>query len=174
MADYDIDFERLGVTRDEESLFARGEDDVLVRREAATRAQFDEEVTVTIDGESIKVPRAQPVTDALGNEVTGPDGQLVPRATTIYDAALALVRRQTRGAVLPGADAAALQPGRIGSRVATGTARQRSGVALERVSPRHGNGDSDKPGSRSTETSARWGRAGSGPVRPPANRCVAE
>ena len=77
--------------RDEEALFARDENDALVRREKATRAQFDEVVTISIDGYAIRVPRAVPVTDAQGNAIRGVDGELVPRDSTIYDAALRLV-----------------------------------------------------------------------------------
>ena len=81
--------------RDEEALFARDENDALVRREKATRAQFDEVVTISIDGYAVKVPRAVPVTDAQGNAIRGADGEFVPRDSTIYDAALRLVRDGT-------------------------------------------------------------------------------
>ena len=78
--------------REEESLFARGDDDLLVRQERATREQFSETVTVIIDGTTVIVPRATPLTDALGNVRRGPDGLPIPRATTIYDAAAQIVR----------------------------------------------------------------------------------
>src|SRR6187399_756001 len=78
--------------REEESLFARDENDSLVRREKETRARFEETVTVTIDGYPVEVPRAVPTTDAQGNPVRDAAGELVPRTTTIYDAAARLVR----------------------------------------------------------------------------------
>jgi len=91
MAERDDDFNVRG--RDEEALFARDENDALVRREKATREQFGVTVTVVIDGFVVQVPQAVPVTDAQGNRVRGADGQLVPRNSTIYDAALQLVAK---------------------------------------------------------------------------------
>ena len=82
--------EFFAVPREEESLLARGEDDVLIRREKATREQFKEEIEITIDGQKVKVPKAVPLTDSLGNERRGPDGKAIPRASTIYDAAMKL------------------------------------------------------------------------------------
>ncbi|MBY0461316.1 MAG: hypothetical protein K2V38_28700, partial [Gemmataceae bacterium] len=79
------------IGRDEESLFARDENDVLVRREKETRERFGEFVTVVIDGFSVEVPRAVPKTDAQGNFVRDADGKDIPRTTTIYDAAAKLV-----------------------------------------------------------------------------------
>src|SRR4051794_34275494 len=81
--------------RDEEALFARGEDDALIRREKKTQADFSENVSLTIDGIPVTVRRATPVTDSQGNARVGADGKPVPRATTIYDAAQELVRRGT-------------------------------------------------------------------------------
>ena len=77
----------ISLGREEESLFARDENDVLVRQEKETRDRFDELVEVVIDGYRLKVPRAVPKTDAQGNPLRGPDGELVPRTTTIHDAA---------------------------------------------------------------------------------------
>ncbi len=78
--------------RDDEALFARDENDALIRQEAATREQFEETVEVRIDGFRVKVPKAVPKTDSLGNKLRGADGELIPRSTTIYDAAVELVR----------------------------------------------------------------------------------
>ncbi|MDY3551902.1 cyclic nucleotide-binding domain-containing protein [Gemmata sp. JC717] len=77
--------------REEESLFARDDNDVLVRREKETRDRFRDLVTVVIDGFPVEVPRAVPKTDAQGNVVRDADGKEIPRTTTIYDAAAALV-----------------------------------------------------------------------------------
>ena len=80
--------------REEESLFARGDDDALVRYVKPTLLQFEETVSLIIDGEAVTVPKAKPQTDALGNPRRGPDGNFIPRSTTIYDAALELVERK--------------------------------------------------------------------------------
>jgi Fe-S-cluster-containing hydrogenase component 2 len=77
--------------REVESLFARDDDDHLIRRERETQSRFREMVTVTIDGFPVEVPRAVPKTDAQGNPLRDTSGELVPRTTTIYDAAAALV-----------------------------------------------------------------------------------
>ena len=79
--------------REEESLFARGDDDALIRYVKPSQKQFEEQVTLLIDGEMVKVPKAKPLTDALGNLRKGPDGLPIPRATTIYDAAVELVQQ---------------------------------------------------------------------------------
>jgi Fe-S-cluster-containing hydrogenase component 2/CRP-like cAMP-binding protein len=81
--------------REEEALFARDENDILVRREKETRERFDDLVTVVIDGHEVTVPRAVPKTDAQGNRLRGADGELIPRTTTIHDAAATLVAAGT-------------------------------------------------------------------------------
>ncbi|HEX3313645.1 MAG TPA: cyclic nucleotide-binding domain-containing protein [Gemmataceae bacterium] len=73
-----------------ESLFARDDNDEIVRRERATAEQFKQEVTLKIDGVEVKTPRAVPATDFLGNERRDKDGNVVPRSTTIYDVATKL------------------------------------------------------------------------------------
>jgi len=77
--------------RDEESLFARDDNDVLIRREKETRERFREFVTITIDGYEVKVPRAVAKTDSQGAPLRDADGERIPRTTTIYDAAVQLV-----------------------------------------------------------------------------------
>jgi len=76
---------------EEESLFARDDNDVLIRREKETRERFDQFVEIVIDGYAIKVPRAVPKTDAQGNKLRDANGELIPRTTTIHDAAAQLV-----------------------------------------------------------------------------------
>ena len=90
-ADPDLDLDAVG--HEEESLFARDENDVLVRREKETRDRFKDLVTVVVDGFPVEVPRAVPKTDSQGNLVRDADGQLIPRTTTIYDAAAELVAK---------------------------------------------------------------------------------
>ena len=88
----------LPAAREAESLFARGDDDALIRREKKTQADFDLEITLSIDGHSVTVPKATPATDAQGNIRLSPDGKQIPRATTIYDAASKLSDQlQTNG-----------------------------------------------------------------------------
>ena len=55
------------VREETEALFSRGDDDEIVRRERATRDQFEEKITITIDGRPVTVPLAVPETDFLGN-----------------------------------------------------------------------------------------------------------
>jgi Fe-S-cluster-containing hydrogenase component 2/CRP-like cAMP-binding protein len=69
------------------------DDDVLVRKERATAEQFREEIEVVIDGFAVTVPRAVPKTDSAGAELRDAAGQLIPRATTVYDAGRELVRQ---------------------------------------------------------------------------------
>jgi Fe-S-cluster-containing hydrogenase component 2/CRP-like cAMP-binding protein len=88
-ADPDISLDAAG--REEESLFARDENDVLIRREKETRDRFSQFVDIVIDGYTVKVPRAVPKTDSQGNKVRNADGNLIPRTTTIHDAAVKLV-----------------------------------------------------------------------------------
>ncbi|HEY2785348.1 MAG TPA: cyclic nucleotide-binding domain-containing protein [Fimbriiglobus sp.] len=79
--------------REQEASFARDEDGDLIRKVAATRDQFREMVTIILDGIPVTLPKAVPVTDALGNERNGPDGLPIPRASTIFDAAALLVHQ---------------------------------------------------------------------------------
>src|SRR5262249_53717392 len=75
------------VLEETESLFARDDNDEVVRRERATLEQFKQEVTIRIDGIEVRAPRAVPATDFLGNERRDKEGNAIPRSTTIYDVA---------------------------------------------------------------------------------------
>ncbi|WP_020474401.1 cyclic nucleotide-binding domain-containing protein [Zavarzinella formosa] len=77
-----------------ESPFARDDNDELIRREEATRSQFEQRVTVTIDGRVVRVPKAVPLRDALGNFIRDAESNKIPRATTIYDAASQVFTRE--------------------------------------------------------------------------------
>jgi Fe-S-cluster-containing dehydrogenase component/CRP-like cAMP-binding protein len=80
---------------EEEGLFARDVNGQLVRVVDASEQDYFLQVTVTIDGQAIRVPRAVPTTDAQGNIVyLDAAGRTKPRRTTIYDAALALCLAQ--------------------------------------------------------------------------------
>src|SRR5207253_1036538 len=50
-------------------------------------------LTIVIDGYRIEIPKAIPKTDSLGNPLRATDGMLIPRDTTIHDAACELVAR---------------------------------------------------------------------------------
>jgi hypothetical protein len=54
---------------EEEGLFARDVNGQLVRLVEASEQDYFKLVTVTIDGQAIRVPRAGPMTDAQGNIV---------------------------------------------------------------------------------------------------------
>src|SRR5881392_4022098 len=89
---------------EEEGLFARDVNGQLVRVVDASERDYFQEVTVTIDGQSIRVPRAVPTTDAQGNIVyLDAAGRTKPRRTTIYDAALALCLQSAGSKLAPGA-----------------------------------------------------------------------
>jgi Fe-S-cluster-containing hydrogenase component 2/CRP-like cAMP-binding protein len=80
--------------REEEALFARDENDDLVRREKETQERFRELVTIVIDGYPVEVPRAVPKTDSQGNWLRDENGEFIPRTTTIHDAAVKLVENR--------------------------------------------------------------------------------
>ena len=79
---------------DDGSLFSRDLDGQLVRLEGATQREYEELVTLTIDGREVRLPRAVPTKDAQGNIVEDRDGKTVPRRTTIFDAAQKLFVRK--------------------------------------------------------------------------------
>ena len=80
----------LFVRDDDEDLFSRDINGQLVRLDAPTQADYDKQVTLQIDGQSVTVPLAEPLKDANGNVVQDMEGKTTPRYTTIYDAAIKL------------------------------------------------------------------------------------
>jgi CRP-like cAMP-binding protein/Fe-S-cluster-containing hydrogenase component 2 len=72
---------------EEEGLFARDYEGQLIRMDRATAEDLDRDVTLTIDGRKVTVKKAVPATDDVGRLRTDDKGHVVPRATTIYDAA---------------------------------------------------------------------------------------
>jgi Fe-S-cluster-containing hydrogenase component 2 len=71
-----------------ESQYVRDLEGRLIRVEAATRGDLEKLLTVTVDGTVVKgVPKAVPATDDQGNILRDEDGHIVPRLTTVYDAA---------------------------------------------------------------------------------------
>lgn len=94
-----IDFSEVaaqGARPDEEGLFARDVDGRLIRVQKATAADFDADVHLKINGQPVIVKRAVPTLDSFGDVIRLPDGQPIPRYTTIYDAASqAFVKKTT-------------------------------------------------------------------------------
>jgi CRP-like cAMP-binding protein/succinate dehydrogenase/fumarate reductase-like Fe-S protein len=82
---------------EDEKLFARDMNGQLIRLEKVTEADYEERVTLRIDGEEVIVKKAVPRTDAQGNILREGVGTL-PRPTTIYDAVveLAIRKRQSK------------------------------------------------------------------------------
>ena len=123
--------------RGEEGLFSRDVDGRLVRMDKVTAADLDRDVTLKIDGRPVTVKKAVPATDSQGNYLKDEQGQVIPRATTIYDAALDLrPRTPSLGAGQPDPDPLpprAHGPGgrlpRLRGRDLQGEARQDAGRA---------------------------------------------
>ncbi len=82
--------EGLFVRDDDEGLFSRDVNGQLVRLDAPTQSDYEKQVTLEIDGQSVTVPLAEPLKDANGNTVQDLEGRTTPRYTTIYDAAVRL------------------------------------------------------------------------------------
>ncbi len=80
---------------DDEGLFSRDINGVLVRLDTPTEGDYGNNVTLQIDGKTVTVPLAEPLKDAQGNVVLDIDGRTTPRYTTIYDAAAALYQAQS-------------------------------------------------------------------------------
>lgn len=70
-----------------DSEWGRDDNDLVKRYEAPTYSQFLDNVSLTVDGRPVTIPRAVPATDAQGNELLQADGSPIPRWSTIYDAA---------------------------------------------------------------------------------------
>ena len=71
-----------------ESQYVRDLAGRLIRVEAATQRDLEKTLTVTIDGRRVEaVPKAQPATDDQGNIRRDKSGRVVPRLSTVYDAA---------------------------------------------------------------------------------------
>ncbi|QEL16953.1 cyclic nucleotide-binding domain-containing protein [Limnoglobus roseus] len=88
-------WDSFGGGRDSETVFARDEDGNLIRRVQATRKDLDEKIDIVIDGFVVKdMPLATMVKDAQGTPQFDLDGYPKLRKTTIYDAAMELVRRE--------------------------------------------------------------------------------
>jgi CRP-like cAMP-binding protein/Fe-S-cluster-containing hydrogenase component 2 len=75
---------------EEEGLFARDYEGRLIRMDRVTADDLARDVTVTIDSRTLSVKKAVPATDDQGTLRKDRHGRVIPRATTIYDAAAQL------------------------------------------------------------------------------------
>jgi len=87
----------LFVRDDDEDLFSRDSSGHLLRRDDPSESDYEKIVTLQIDGQTVRVPLAQPLTDANGNLVLDLQERTTPRFTTIYDAASALYANDLDG-----------------------------------------------------------------------------
>ncbi len=90
-----------GFQEEEEGLFARDVEGRLIRMDKVTADDFDKDITLTIDGRPVTVKKAVPATDAQGNLLKDDRGRVIPRATTIYDAASQLYAGDPEGNPIP-------------------------------------------------------------------------
>jgi CRP-like cAMP-binding protein/Fe-S-cluster-containing hydrogenase component 2 len=79
---------------EEEELFARDFEGRLIRMDKATAADLEEIVKITIDGHEIEVHKAVPATDEQGIIRRDEQDRIIPRPTTIYDAASKLYQEK--------------------------------------------------------------------------------
>jgi hypothetical protein len=78
------DLDEFQMSWEEEGLFARDLNGQLIRVVEASEQDYFRQVTVTIDGQRIRVPRAFPTTDAQGNIVyLDAAGRTQPRRTNL-------------------------------------------------------------------------------------------
>jgi len=80
----------LFVRDDDEGIFSRDESGNLIRQDDPSESDYNKIVTLQIDGQTVQVPMARPLTDANGNLVLDLQDRTTPRYTTIYDAAVSL------------------------------------------------------------------------------------
>lgn len=80
----------LFVRDDDEELFSRDVEGNLIRLDDPSEADYKKIITLQIDGQTVRVPLATPLTDANGNLVLDLEDRTTPRYTTIYDAAASL------------------------------------------------------------------------------------
>jgi len=95
----------------EEGLFVRDLEGRLIRYDEPTRDLLEKKVKLTIDGVEIEVYKAVPATDEMGNPIYV-DDQVIPRATTIYDAVSELYEQLASGKIAGGGAGTASAPGK--------------------------------------------------------------
>ncbi|MFO0952845.1 MAG: cyclic nucleotide-binding domain-containing protein [Isosphaeraceae bacterium] len=96
-----VESELESLYEDEEGLFARDINGHLIRMDKVTADDLEEEITLVIDGQSVTVNKAVPKTDSVGNILHDENGLIIPRATTIYDAASKLYKDRPGGNPIP-------------------------------------------------------------------------
>jgi CRP-like cAMP-binding protein/NAD-dependent dihydropyrimidine dehydrogenase PreA subunit len=75
---------------EDEGLFSRDLNGQLIRSDAVTDEAYRRTVKLSVNGESVELPMAEPLNDVQGNTVMDIDGRTTPRYTTILDAVLKL------------------------------------------------------------------------------------
>jgi Fe-S-cluster-containing hydrogenase component 2 len=80
----------LFVRDDDEGIFSRDSQGNLIRQDDPSESDYKKIITLQIDGQTVQVPMAKPLTDANGNLVLDLRDRTTPRYTTIYDAAVSL------------------------------------------------------------------------------------
>src|SRR5476649_1310850 len=80
----------LFVRDDDEGLFSRDGKGNLIRLDDPSEEDYNKIITLQIDGQTVQVPLATPLTDPNGNLVLDLQDRTTPRYTTIYDAAVSL------------------------------------------------------------------------------------
>ncbi|HEV3271672.1 MAG TPA: cyclic nucleotide-binding domain-containing protein [Candidatus Methylacidiphilales bacterium] len=85
----------LFVRDDDEGLFSRDGQGNLIRLDDPSEEDYNKIITLQIDGQTVQVPLARPLTDANGNLVLDLQDRTTPRYTTIYDAAVSLYVKES-------------------------------------------------------------------------------
>jgi Fe-S-cluster-containing hydrogenase component 2/CRP-like cAMP-binding protein len=76
---------------EEETIFSRGADGRLIRAVKPTDRLFQSEISIVIDGRALRIKQAVAAVDHEGQLLLDANGNVVPRETTIFDAARALM-----------------------------------------------------------------------------------
>ena len=74
----------------DEGLFSRDIDGQLVRLDKPTEKEYEDLVTIFVNGRPVELQVAEPLKDAQGNDVLDTKGRTTPRHNTILDAVLKL------------------------------------------------------------------------------------
>ncbi len=90
----EIIFDDISHLFEDEELFARDDDGRLMLKVKSTEKDYFQKINVVVDGETVEMRKAVPLTDSQGNTQFDEDGNTKFRQTTIWDAAQ---KRYVRG-----------------------------------------------------------------------------